>query len=411
MTTAIAFPDQMQNTKEVTPQVLAEAALKLSKASTHLLLNSSSDAAFWACLAMNTPKVWDKNIGTAGMGIKTMYLNPLFVNSLTVLEVVFLLAHELGHKMLMHMARRGHRDPRGWNVAGDYVINDMLTEGKIGEPIKGGCFQAGSRLKTTEEVYDSLPTPPPGGGGGKGYGQGQGGYGIGDDLVEEQMSDAEQIAAEQDIQVQVSQAARAAQQRGKLSAGLSRIIEEIINSETPWYDKLRHMMQFFVKGDYSWKRPNRRFVGQGVYLPSLDKQPKMGTTVIAMDTSGSINGPVLSQFFGELNKIMEDVLPETTHLIYCDAEAFYGAAFTADELPITPASQDVKGGGGTSFKPVFEMVEEMGLEPEVLIYLTDGYGDWQTCKDPGYPVIWVSIGTTEGAAFGDVIALKGGGCE
>ena len=405
MTSVVPFPKQNQNAKPVTPKDIEMAELKLSKAKTHLLLNGSPDAAFWACLGMNTPYTWDQTVGTAAMGIRQMWFNPHFVNSLTVMQVVFLLAHELGHKMYMHMARRGERDRRAWNIAGDKSINDMLVAGNIGEAIEGGVFQSDARLKTTEELYEEPEEDGPGGG--QGYGNGDGGYGIGDDLVEEQMSQAEQIAAEQEIQVEVSQAGRAAKMKGNLSAGLQRVIDEITISKTPWFEKLRHLMQFFVKSDYSWRRPNRRFASQGVYLPSSNKIPKMGAAVIFIDTSGSIGGPELAVFFGELNKIVEDLLPEMVYLIYCDHAAYYGTEFTPEDLPILPSQQKVQGGGGTSFKPAFQMVDDMGLEVEVGIYLTDGYGDWETCTDPGYPVIWVSTAATEGAAFGEVIKIEG----
>jgi predicted metal-dependent peptidase len=47
----------------------------------------------------------------------------------------------------------------------------------------------------------------------------------------------------------------------------------------------------------------------------------------------------------------------------------------------------MKGGGGTDFRPVFNKVKELKMQPELLIYLTDTYGSFPE-KAPNYPVLW-----------------------
>jgi predicted metal-dependent peptidase len=222
------------------------------------------------------------------------------------------------------------------------------------------------------------------------------------------LTPAEVAEIENNNRVMVNQAANVAKMKGDMSAALKRLVDEITTVETPWHEKLRYYMQNFVKGDYSWRRPSRRYIASGLYMPSLDRVPRMGEVVVAMDTSGSIGGEEIKEFFGHLNKILEDVLPEKTHLIYCDARAFYGAEFTTEDLPIMPSQQNVQGGGGTSFRPVFAMVEERGISPDVLIYLTDGYGDQSVCTDPGYPVIWATTAREDDYTFGTVLPIKMG---
>ena len=51
-------------------------------------------------------------------------------------------------------------------------------------------------------------------------------------------------------------------------------------------------------------------------------------------------------------------------------------------------SPHVQAGGGTSFKPPFEYVDKYDLEPEFLIYFTDGYCS-RYADEPDYPVLWV----------------------
>jgi len=48
--------------------------------------------------------------------------------------------------------------------------------------------------------------------------------------------------------------------------------------------------------------------------------------------------------------------------------------------------RNFQGGGGTSFIPVFDWVEQQGTQPETLIYFTDAQGAFPEAP-PNYPVI------------------------
>ena len=62
-----------------------------------------------------------------------------------------------------------------------------------------------------------------------------------------------------------------------------------------------------------------------------------------------------------------------------------------------------KGGGGTDYRPVTAYVEEQGLNPACLVYLTDGCCD-RYPEEPWYPVLW--IGTCEfNPPFGEFVML------
>lgn len=57
-------------------------------------------------------------------------------------------------------------------------------------------------------------------------------------------------------------------------------------------------------------------------------------------------------------------------------------------------------GGGTSFQPVIDWIEQEKIDPACLVYLTDLQCPMPT--EPDYPVLWASVDLKE-AAFGDVI--------
>ena len=62
------------------------------------------------------------------------------------------------------------------------------------------------------------------------------------------------------------------------------------------------------------KRPNRRYIGAGVYLPSGISE-KVDELVIAVDTSGSIPDADLAVFLSEVQSICTTVKP--TRFAYC----------------------------------------------------------------------------------------------
>ena len=85
---------------------------------------------------------------------------------------------------------------------------------------------------------------------------------------------------EAEIKVDIAQAAQAAKARGKLPGKLAEVVADIINVKTPWFDILERYMVGLTKQDYTWTRPNRRFIGDGMYLPSTGVVPSMGELVV-----------------------------------------------------------------------------------------------------------------------------------
>jgi predicted metal-dependent peptidase len=59
--------------------------------------------------------------------------------------------------------------------------------------------------------------------------------------------------------------------------------------------------------------------------------------------------------------------------------------------------------GGTEFAPCFEWLDDRGIQPQALVFLTDLYGSFPPCA-PAYPVLWASTGSRK-APFGEVIPM------
>lgn len=72
-------------------------------------------------------------IDTAATDGRQCYWNPYFVNALAkrspdLLGLRFVIEHEAWHSLCMHPSRRQHRNPRLWNIAVDYVVNNIVLE-------------------------------------------------------------------------------------------------------------------------------------------------------------------------------------------------------------------------------------------------------------------------------------------
>lgn len=341
---------------------------------------------FFASILLKRKLIVDKTIPTAGVCQRgQIYYNPDFTDKLSVDQLVFLLCHEVGHVIGQHSSRRGSRNAKRWNIAGDAWINDILKESNVGQFIDGGVDMPGSKDRTVDSIYNDLPDEPDGPGG------------AGDDLLDRgaPMSDEEANQVDAQTRVEIAQAAQAAKAQGKLKGKLAEIVTDLIDPGTPWYDILERYMVSFTKGDYSWARPNRRFAPDH-YLPSVGNTQQCGEVVIQVDVSGSISKRELDYYNGHMKRIIELCSPERVHVLYTDTGVLKHDVFErGEEFGLTFYS-----GGGTDMEAGFSYLDKEGINPEVFVCLTDGYTDFNPANTPAYPVVWcISSGIT--APYGD----------
>ncbi len=374
-----------------------EIEKRLSKAKTSLVLEHP----FIGNIALNMPFEVTTEVPTAATNGKMVKFNPDFCEKLSDEELKFLVAHECMHPMLEHPFRRGERDIRRWNKAGDYVINQLLVDENMGKMPEGGLYdndiwQQGNG--TTDGIYKVLPAEEDGEGGvGSVGGQGD----PLDECLDADGSPAEQEQNAAEWKVKVAQAAQAAKMMGKMSAGVERFVGTVLQPKVDWREVLQRFVEKCKDDTRSWARPNRRFLSQGMYLPSTSGEA-MGELVVAVDCSGSIGDDEINQFASEVLTIKEDSNPSAIHVVYFDNEVSHYDKFTRDdEVHITP-----HGGGGTAFSPVFEYLEKHNIEPVACVFLTDLY-----CSDfgnePAYPTLWVTTDSNStDAPFGEVVVMN-----
>ena len=108
--------------------------------------------------------------------------------------------------------------------------------------------------------------------------------------------------------------------------------------------------------------------------------------VLAIDTSGSISNDELNMFAAELMTLLNSFGQYELTVICCDAKIQTVETYTQDTF-FDSKNIVFKGGGGTSFTPVFQYVNKYLMETQILIYFTDGYGDIPDAPD--FPVLWI----------------------
>lgn len=350
---------------------------------------------FWGNLATRLKLVEASHIiPTAATDGRRFYYNQNFVRKLTVREAQFLFGHEVGHCVLDHFSRRGDRDPQMWNIAGDYVINGMLVEGKVGDPITvvKPLLDARYRDMFTEEVYDNiyqqadkidlsqlltldehLPEGEDGEGQGSGDGDSEEGNGTLKGMPKISKEDAKKIRDE--FREAVLSAAKAAG-AGNVPGMIKRMIKEFTEPKISWRELLQQQIQSLVKSDFAWSRPNKKTWGSGVWLPGSKPEETIDVH-IAIDTSGSISTDMLKDFLGEVAGIMDQYQDFKVRVwsfdtsIYADKE--YDESNRYDITEYEP-----EGGGGTDFMANWTYMRENDIQPKKFIMFTDGYpfGAW-----------------------------------
>ena len=372
------------------------AEQRLSKAIVDIM-GSPKYIALAGVLMIGNRSVDDK-VKTACTNGRDELYGRAFIETLSDAELRFLVLHECYHKLYRHLTTWRHLyddNPSLANKACDYVINIKLSDDNVdgfAQMPKVGLRDEKYRGMDSAQVYKLLKDDQQDDGGGQGGGEGApSGTGIDDHDWE----GAREMTAEQtkelarDLDEAIRQGALAA---GKLGSGGDRMFDDLLQTKIDWREVLREFISTTCTGsDYStWRRPNRRFVSSGYYMPSGVSE-QVGELVIAIDTSGSIGGKELAQFLGEVKGICDQVKPDVVRLLYWDTEVCADERYTDVEVEQIIDSTKPEGGGGTNVKCVPEYMTQSGIKPQAVIVLTDGYlgGSWGQWA---CPVLWCIVG-------------------
>jgi predicted metal-dependent peptidase len=361
------------------------------------LLRLSSQSPFFGTLALFASIQASEQIPTAATDGKTLYFNPEYFKALNALERDGILLHEVLHAVLLHVIRRGGREPKLWNIAADIVINGMIIKAGFTLP-KGGLRDSRLEDMDVESVYEyllqhtSLFTLPFGDLLGNAPADAQG-----DTAIDQ----AGNIPLETHWRNALQQAKHAEQttMHGNLPAGLERELKGVDSAQIDWRT---YLWRFLVRTPTDFGEFDRRFVGLGLYLETLTGESLR--VMVAVDTSGSIMSDQLQTFVSEVQAILMAYPHIRCELFYVDT-VLHGPFPLSTHSPIPSPV----GWGGTNFQPFFERViaDSDPFTPTLCVYLTDGYGRFPI-QAPEVPVLWVVTPhglEAEYFPFGEVIKL------
>ena len=373
-----------------------DVVTKIKKARLSLLFNNP----FFGSLIMQLP-LQEENTWctTAAVDGRYIYWNRKFFEGLTLDEVIFVLAHEVMHVVYDHFGRRGHRDPGYFNMAGDYVINAMLINEKIGamptKPVvdkdaegntsqRVGLYDKKYEGWSSEAVYDDLLKRQVkkqmtldvhiqmGKDGQDGAGK-KANNGIPIEVDEATLKEIRES-----LKDKILQAAQAA--AGKMPASIARLVDHLVEAKINWRDYIRETIQSQLTADYTWHKPNRRHSSSDIVFPSLIKEETIDVEV-SIDQSGSISTEMARDFLSEIHGITQQYSQFTIAVSTFDTKLYNRQVFTNDNVDEL-LDYEPKGGGGTDIDVVWRYLKKNSIEPKLLIVFTDLEDD--SHGDPNY---------------------------
>lgn len=377
--------------------------------------------AFIITVLFNLKFKWTDAIPTAATEGVHLFFNPnFFTQHLDPDGRVFVLLHEAWHVAFMHGIRRGSRDPELWNIAADHVINNMLISAghkmpayEDGRPIGiADKKYRDNKQWSTERVYEDLlkreqageSIRPQAGAGMQGDimqpGQNPESKDQNKQPTQDQIKDAENK-----IRSILTKAATQARMQGEKHIGnvpgdVMLGIDELLNPKLPWYVILRNFVKEISKDDYSWRRPNKKYLPD-FYLPSPYSE-NIGEIQVAIDTSGSVSQKDFEFFATEVHSIIEQMNPSAVRVFGFDTAVHTNEiVHSAKEF----LQLGFKGRGGTDLTELFEVINTKHSKAALLIVFSDMWVTPAPVEDkPKHPVIWLSLDNPNAKAnFGRII--------
>lgn len=241
---------------------------------------------------------------------------------------------------------------------------------------------------------------------GNGQASGRGVHGMGGIIPAASVADAaDEIDRWQVITRQAVNVAKA-HNAGTVPGYLKDLVGELNTPRADFRELLAAFIDSRVSFDYSFARPNRRFIHAGYYLPGAIVDG-LEHVVFAVDTSGSITADMINAAASEIAGAMEAGKIQRLTVLMADTRVCSVSEFTkGDDVDLKPA-----GGGGTDFRDTFRWIADNAAEASAVVYLTDLEVS-QFGEEPACPVLWATHGDSrrfEGLAaevpFGEAVYI------
>lgn len=410
-------------------ELVKEYSKRLLLSRMRVLINNG----FYGLLLMHMTLSLDETCKTAATDGKRIYFGTEFLKQLSDSEIDFIMMHEILHVALDHISRGKDLDQHLFNIACDIVINSNILYSNNMDLSKITLKEYGVAMHlapngdegykyTAEEVYQMLIKDADkqdkksaksndnkssnsnnkannNSSSGNNSKQNNTSSSTNENIIDDhsRWSDAEISDFDKESWIKkVADAAcaisiqNASNNRGIVPLFAERLLKELKNPQTNWLTILNDFIQEEIC-DYSFSPPDYRYDDSPFYLPSFNDTENVISNVLFMiDTSASMSDKMVHQAYSEIKGAIDQFNGKLIgYLGFFDAQVVEPIKFTSeDEFKLIKAY----GGGGTSFKVIFEYVKEFMSDdlPTCIIILTDGYAPFPNIEDTcNIPVLWI----------------------
>ena len=362
------------------------------------IMNHPATMAYTSLIMVGDTRVSDE-VPTAYTNGRDKTYGRAFVNSLSDKELVGLILHEAGHIMYQHAYLWKHlwkKNSDVANQAADYVVNIELHDMSIAYPEllalpANGLLDNSYRGMNTQQVFDLLMQ--------NGGNTGGGGF---DSHDFEDLSADECEALSKEVESAIREGSYLS---GKKGGNAPVSFAELTAPKVNWHEQLRAFAIDSAKGsdDASWRKLNRRWLSAGVLVPASESVSVPRISIV-FDVSGSIAGSSLvSAFMSEVVSICNLLKPNVVDMICCDAAIQSHDVYDETSYAQLEQLRSFKGGGGTDMRVALDYIEKQGLNPAVVVVLTDGYTPYPT--ELSRPTLWAITSRNRAAPVGTTIHI------
>jgi predicted metal-dependent peptidase len=353
------------------------------------------DEPFYGLMLIGMNKELSERIDTACVtrdNINTkLMVNPEFWATLDESTKTGVLKHELLHIAFFHLLNMDNfPDRKLHNVAADLEINQYIEDKYKGEKWDGLEIHKEPFAKLNLEpkqgtkyyysmLQEEIQNNPEGD-----IAEFMEGMDPMHELWEafDGLSDAEKKLIAKQIDHQLKEIAdQVNKNHGTIPGELKDYVLGLFEMEEPVLDWKAYLRRFNgmsqkILTKKTRRKPSRRYPSN----PALKIKPKK-RTLVAIDTSGSVNNNELIEFFNEIYHMYKTGTEIT--VVECDAQIQreYEYKGVLEEIKVA-------GRGGTDFEPVMVYLKEHQHKFQNLIYFTDGECSAPETK-PMKPILWV----------------------
>jgi len=369
---------------------MASQETRLKKA--HISLMKHPETALYSgVMLMGKSSVEDEKFTAYTDGVNKRYSRE-FISKLSDAELRGLVLHENLHVALKHIQRfkkEFKAEPMLINASADYVVNDIilnLNDRSFLTLPEDRLYDAKYRNWSVREVYEDLKkqrqdnnTP-----------QGGNEYKTLDDHDFESSQNMTEAEAKE-LSSKIDKALREGGiLAGRMGAKIPRTIQELLEPKVDWREVLREFVTSATRGsdEYTWRRFNKRLMANDIYMPSMENE-SIGELVVAIDTSGSIDGVALTEFASELASICSVCTPSKVRVLWWDTEVHGEQVFSPEDYNNLKDILKPQGGGGTMVSCVSDYINAKKINSEAVIVFTDGYLESDIKWNISVPTLWL----------------------